>query len=73
MQEPSFALGTGSLRKRGQQGGEFIVRGADGRGGRATVLRPSNRPAAATQVSAPAQLCSLHTQSLNLVHRLVFC
>ena len=35
---------------KGPQGGEFIVRGADGRGGRATVLKPNNRQPASAQV-----------------------
>ncbi|KAL0025665.1 hypothetical protein WJX77_002451 [Trebouxia sp. C0004] len=49
-QEPSFArTGPASFGHRGQQSGDFIVRGADGRGGRATVLRPSNRQAAPVQ------------------------
>lgn len=49
-QEPSFARSTPSFGNRGVQGGDFIVRGADGRGGRATILKPYNRPTAAAQV-----------------------
>lgn len=47
--EPSFAHASADFSGKRQQSGQFIVRGADGRGGRATVLRPSNRPAT-TQV-----------------------
>ncbi|KAL0054321.1 hypothetical protein WJX82_007108 [Trebouxia sp. C0006] len=57
-QEPSFArTGPVSFGHRGHQSGDFIVRGADGRGGRATVLRPSNRQAAPVQ-SVPSFLAS---------------
>ena len=48
--EPSFARGPTAFACKAPQSGEFIVRGADGRGGRATVLKPSNRQAAPVQV-----------------------
>ena len=49
-QEPSFARSAPGFGNRGVQGGDFIVRGADGRGGRATILKPHNRQTAAAQV-----------------------
>lgn len=52
-QEPSFARGPAGCGSRGHQGGDFIVRGADGRGGRATVLRPTNRQTSTVQVCPP--------------------
>ena len=60
-QEPSFARPSPSFGSRGAQGGDFIVRGADGRGGRATVLKPHNRQPASAQV-----LLLLYTMSFSL-------
>lgn len=45
MHEPSFVNSSAGFRSKGQMAGDFIVKGADGRGGRTTVLRPSNKPA----------------------------
>ena len=60
-QEPSFTRSVPSFGNRGAPGGgEFIVRGADGRGGRATVLRPHNR------VPASAQVLCLPCISINM-------
>ncbi|KAA6417005.1 MAG: hypothetical protein FRX49_13040 [Trebouxia sp. A1-2] len=57
-QEPSFAhTGPAGFGHRGHQSGDFIVRGADGRGGRATVLKPFNRQAAPVQ-TIPSFLAS---------------
>ena len=52
-QEPSFARNPAGCGSKGHQTGDFIVRGADGRGGRATVLRPTNRQTSTVQVYPP--------------------
>lgn len=76
-QEPSFARAAPGFGNRGAQGGDFIVRGADGRGGRAKVLKPHNRLAASAQVlcllcmslrvaCAAHHSCAMHPDSLCL-------
>lgn len=67
MHEPSFVNPSAGFRSKGQMAGDFIVKGADGRGGRTTVLRPSNKPPQVVPMSlhTTEQICPAGHHSMS--------